>query len=60
LNDLEDTVKQKKDAISKSELDKTKLEHEQQTLLKEKTSITKSIAALEQQYPWIPEEKQYV
>ncbi|KAI0034810.1 condensin complex subunit SMC2 [Vararia minispora EC-137] len=57
LNDLENTVKGKKDEITKTELEKTKLEHDMQVAAKDKSSLEKAIVNLEKQYPWIPEEK---
>ncbi|CCM00223.1 uncharacterized protein FIBRA_02251 [Fibroporia radiculosa] len=56
LKELERIIKDKKQAISDAELELKKLEHDVQTLKKEKASATNFVSNLEKQYEWIVEE----
>ena len=58
LKDLEEVIKAKKQAISESELQLKKLDHDIQALNKDKTGSVNYVANLEKQYEWIAEEKQ--
>ncbi|EMD35993.1 hypothetical protein CERSUDRAFT_156737 [Gelatoporia subvermispora B] len=56
IKELEQVVKEKKQAISDAELLLKKLEHEVQSLGKEKNAAVNFVANLEKQYEWIEEE----
>ena len=58
LKDLDEAIKNKKQAISDAELSLKKLEHDSQNLAKEKTTAVNFVANLEKLNEWIPEEKQ--
>ena len=60
LKELERVVKEKKQAIADADLELKQLEHDLQTLAKEKTAATNFITNLEKQYEWIVEEHEYV
>lgn len=53
-------IKGKKQAVSDAELQLKKLEHDVQTLVKEKTAATNFVANLEKQYDWIQDESECV
>ncbi|TDL23473.1 condensin complex subunit SMC2 [Rickenella mellea] len=59
LKDLEAVIKDKKQAISDSELHLKKLEHDLQSLAKDKTAAQNFVTNLEKANDWISEEKQY-
>ncbi|KAI0919976.1 hypothetical protein AcV5_001907 [Taiwanofungus camphoratus] len=56
LEELSRTVKEKKQAVSEADLQMKKLEHDIQTLNKERTTATNFVANLEKQYDWIAED----
>ena len=58
IEDLDEAIQTKKKKISDAELVLKKLEHDAQTLAKEKTVSVNNVANLEKLYEWIPEEKQ--
>lgn len=58
LRELEEAIKAKKQAVVDVELVLKKLEHDVQTLAKEKASALTSVSNLEKQYDWIAEESQ--
>lgn len=60
LKELEETIKDKKQANSDAELQLKKLEHELQALGKDKTTAANFVANLEKQFEWITEENQCV
>lgn len=51
-------IKGKKQAVADAELQLKKLEHDVQTLAKEKTAATNFVANLEKQYDWIQDESE--
>jgi structural maintenance of chromosome 2 len=57
INDLEEVIKQKEQAISDIELSIKKAEHDMQSLQKNKTSTVNAINTLEKAYEWIADEK---
>ncbi|KAI0749775.1 RecF/RecN/SMC [Daedaleopsis nitida] len=57
LKSLHRVVREKKQAISDTELQITKREHEVSNLGKEKTAAENAVANLEKQYEWIIEER---
>jgi structural maintenance of chromosome 2 len=50
-------IKEKKAAISQTDLDVQKLEHSIQALGKEKTAATNHVTSLEKQFEWILQDK---
>ncbi|THG98165.1 hypothetical protein EW026_g3966 [Hermanssonia centrifuga] len=56
LKELEGVIKAKKQAISDADLEIKKLEHDVQTLHKERTTAANFVTNLEKQYDWIEEE----
>ncbi|KAF4583816.1 Structural maintenance of chromosomes protein 2 [Pleurotus pulmonarius] len=58
LKELDQVIKSKKEAISEADLQLKKTEHELQALAKEKAAATNKVADLEQQHPWIEEDKE--
>ena len=54
--ELDRVIKEKKQAISDAELLSKQLEHDVQSLMKEKTIAINFVANLEKQYEWILEE----
>ncbi|KAL5522254.1 SMC2 [Sanghuangporus sanghuang] len=59
LKDLEDVIKNKKQAISDAELQLKKLEHDLQALAKDRVTAANFVANLEKMYEWIAEENQF-
>ncbi|PFH49539.1 hypothetical protein AMATHDRAFT_147478 [Amanita thiersii Skay4041] len=57
LKALEKVIKEKKAAVSQTELDIQKLDHAIQVLGKERTAATHTVANLEKQYEWILQDK---
>ncbi len=60
LKELEGVIKAKKQAISDADLEIKKLEHDVQTLHKERTTAANFVTNLEKQYDWIEEEHECV
>ena len=58
LKALDEIIKAKKQASTDAELHLKKLEHDLQSLAKEKVASVNLIANLEKVHPWIVEEKQ--
>jgi len=58
LRDLDEAIKAKKQAAVDAEVAIKKLDHDIQSLAKEKTSATTAATNLERQYEWIKEESQ--
>ena len=56
IKSLDANIKQKKQAITDSEIEVKKLEHDLQTLQKDRTAAANLISNLEKQYEWIAEE----
>ena len=56
LKDLERVIKTKKQAVSDADLNLKKLEHDIQTLAKDKAAIISFVTNLEKQFEWIQEE----
>lgn len=59
LKELEVVIKEKKQAISDADLQMKKLDHDIQTLNKEKAAAVNFVANLEKQYEWILEEHEH-
>ena len=60
LKDLENAIKEKKQAISDAELQMKTIAHEIQALQRDKTNATNFLTGLERQFEWIAEENKYV
>lgn len=58
IRELDEVLKGHKKAISDIELALVKLEHDVQTLNKDKTTAKNHVTKLEQLHAWIAEEKQ--
>jgi structural maintenance of chromosome 2 len=58
--DLEQVIKDKRDAATEADLLHGKLEHEMETLKKDRTASTTKVRDLEKLYSWITEEKKSV
>jgi structural maintenance of chromosome 2 len=56
LKELDHVIKEKKQAVSDADLHMKKLEHDVQTLNKDKTAASNFVSNLEKQYEWIAEE----
>ena len=60
LKELERAIKDKKQEVGDVEVKLQELQHDIQSLRKEKTAAANHIAGLEKQYEWIAEEKECV
>jgi len=60
LKELDRVIKEKKAVMTQADLDLGRIQHEVQSLSKEKTAANNTVAKLEQQYEWINQEKQCV
>ena len=60
IEELDAAIKSKKQAVSDADLALQDVEHQIQTLQKERTAAINAVTNLEKQFPWIAEEKQYV
>jgi len=56
LRDLDEVIKAKKQVAADAEVAIKKLEHDMQSLAKEKASHVTAVTNLEKQYEWIEEE----
>jgi structural maintenance of chromosome 2 len=60
LKDLEKVIKAKKQSISDADLELKKIEHDIQSLGKERTAAANHAQGLEKQFDWILDEQEYV
>lgn len=60
LRDLDQVIKEKRQAVADAELKIKEADHQITTLQKERTAATNAVAALEKGNPWIEGEKGYV
>ncbi|KAI0337135.1 condensin complex subunit SMC2 [Trametopsis cervina] len=58
LKDLEKVIKEKKHAVAEAELELKKIEHDVQSLGKERTAAANHAIGLEKQFDWILEEQE--
>lgn len=58
MAELEQVIKDKKNAVDEAELQLGKLEHDMQSLRKDRAASASKVHDLEKLHDWIPEEKE--
>jgi structural maintenance of chromosome 2 len=58
VTELEQVIKDKKNAAAEADLQLKKLDHDMQNLKKDRTASATKVVELEKLHDWIPEEKE--